>query len=42
MQEVGGAVERIDDPDIGLVGAFARSAFLADEAVARTRLGQFP
>ncbi len=41
VQEVGGAVERIDDPDIGLVGAFARAAFLADEAVAGPRLGQF-
>ena len=41
VQEVGGAVERIDDPDIGLVGAFARAAFLADEAVAGAGLGQF-
>ena len=41
VQEVGGAVERIDDPHIGLVGALARAAFLADEAVAGPGLGQF-
>src|SRR6476620_8040154 len=35
VQEVGGAVERIDDPGVALVGAFAAAAFLADEAVAR-------
>ena len=34
VQEVHGAVERIDDPAMGLVGAFARAAFLAEEAVA--------
>jgi len=38
-REVGGAVERIDDPDVALVGAFAMAAFLADETVARPRLG---
>ena len=40
VQEVGGAVEGIDDPGVALVGAFARAAFLADEAVAGPRLGQ--
>ena len=28
VQEVGGAVERIDDPDVGLVGALDRSRLL--------------
>ena len=42
VQEVGGAVERIDDPGVGLVGAFARAAFLAEEAVARARLASAP
>ena len=41
VQEIGGAVERIDDPAMGLVGAVARAAFLAEKAVARPRLGQF-
>ena len=40
VQEVGGAVERIDDPGVALVGAFAGAAFLADEAVTRPRLGE--
>ena len=40
VQEIGGAVERIDDPGVALVGAFARAAFLADETVARPRLGE--
>ena len=40
MQEVGGAVERIDDPGMALVGAFARATFLADEAVTGPRLGK--
>ena len=40
VQEVRGAVERIDDPGVALVGAFARTAFLADETVTRPRLGQ--
>ena len=40
VQEVGGAVERIDDPGVGLVGALVRAAFLAEEAVARPRLEQ--
>ncbi len=37
VQEIGGAVERIDDPGMALVGALARAAFLADEAVAGSR-----
>ena len=41
VQEVGGAVERIDDPGVGLVGALVPAAFLAEEAVARPRLGKF-
>ena len=41
MQEIGGAVERIDVPDVALVGALDRSAFLHHEAIARPRLGQF-
>src|SRR6201996_5956762 len=38
MQKIGGAVERIDDLGVGLVGALARAAFLADEAIAGTGL----
>lgn len=34
MQEVGGAVQRIDDPGVGLVGALDHAALLAQEAVA--------
>ena len=41
VQEIGGAVERIDDPAVGLVGAVADAAFLAEEAVIRPRLGKF-
>ena len=41
MQEIGGAVERIDDPGVGRVGAGVAAAFLAEEAIAGTRLGQF-
>src|SRR5262245_1211039 len=37
VQEVQGAVERIDDPAMGLVAAFARAAFLAEKAVAGPR-----
>src|SRR5579862_266821 len=33
VQEVGGAVEWIDDPGVTLVGALAAAAFLAKEAV---------
>ena len=41
VQEVGGAVERIDDPAIGLVGAFNDAALFHHEAVAGARLGEF-
>ena len=41
VQEIGGAVERIDDPAMALVGAGAGAAFLAEKAVGRPRLGQF-
>ena len=37
VQEVQGAVERIDDPAVGLVAAFAYAALLAEKAVARAR-----
>ena len=40
VQEVGGAVERIDDPAMRLVGAGAGAAFLAEEAVIGPRLGK--
>ena len=42
VQEVRGAVERIDDPGVGLVGALAAAAFLAEEAVARARGASVP
>ncbi len=41
VQEIRGAVERIDDPAVRLVGAFALAAFLAEKAVAGPRLRQF-
>src|SRR5258707_14072595 len=41
VQEIGRAIERIDDPAVTRVGAGARAAFLAEEAVSRPRLGQF-
>ena len=41
MHEIGGAVDRIDDEAVGLVGAFDRAAFLAQKAIAGPRLGQF-
>ncbi len=41
MQEVGGAVERIDDPGMGLVRSLDQAAFLAQEVIAGTGLGQF-
>ncbi len=40
VQEIGGAVERIDDPAVALVGARERAAFLAEKAVIRPRLGE--
>ncbi len=41
MQEVGGAVQGVDDPAVGLVGALDQAALLAQEAVAGAGLGQF-
>ncbi len=40
VEEVGGAVERVDDPGMGLVGAFDESPLLGQDAVARTGLAQ--
>jgi len=40
VQEVGGAVERIDDPGVALVAALAGAALFADEAVAGPCLGE--
>ena len=40
VQEIGRAVERVDDPAMGLVAAFVRAAFLAEEAVIGPRLGE--
>src|SRR6266851_7859236 len=40
VQEVGRAVERVDDPAMRLVGALLTAAFLADEAVTGARLGK--
>ena len=37
VQKVQRAVDRIDDPAVGLVAAFPCAAFLAEETVARTR-----
>jgi hypothetical protein len=37
VQEVGGPVERIDDPAMRAVGTLELLAFLAEEAVGRTR-----
>src|ERR1700728_1310499 len=41
VQEIGGAVERIDDPAVALVGAGGGAAFLAEKAVIPPRLGEF-
>ena len=41
VQEIGGAVERIDDPAMRPVGAHMGAAFLAEKAVIRPRLGEF-
>ncbi len=38
--KIGGAVERIDDPAMGLVGALDGAALLHQKAVAGTRLGE--
>ena len=40
VQEVGGAVERVDDPGVALVVALAGAAFLADKAITRPCLGE--
>jgi hypothetical protein len=40
VEKIGGAVERIDDPAMGLVGAGMRAAFLAEKAVIRAGLGK--
>ena len=40
VHEVGGAVDRVDDPHVGLVGAFDQTALFAEEAVTRTGLHQ--
>src|SRR5581483_5846977 len=41
VQEIRRAVERIDDPEMGAIAALDAAAFLAEEAIARPRLGQF-
>ena len=41
VQEIGGAVERIDVPGVGLVRALDTAALLHHEAVAGAGLGQF-
>src|SRR5262245_49019880 len=41
VQKVQRPVDRIDDPAVGLVAALPRTAFLAEETVARTRELQF-
>ncbi len=40
VQEIGCAVERVDDPGVGLVGAFVAAAFFAEKAIARPRARQ--
>ncbi len=40
MQEIGGAVQGIDDPGVALVGALAVASLFADETIPRTRLGE--
>ena len=41
VQEIGGAIERIDDPAVAPIGAGVRAAFLAEEAIVGPRLGEF-
>src|SRR5260221_14412380 len=41
MQEIGGAVERVDNPGMGFVGAFAVAAFFAEKSIAGSRLYEF-
>src|SRR6266478_7556081 len=40
MQEIGGSVERVDDPAVGFVVALPAAAFLAEKTVAWPRLGE--
>jgi hypothetical protein len=40
VKKIRRAVERIDDPTVGLVGAWMRAAFLAEEAVIRPCPGE--
>src|SRR5581483_1782285 len=40
VQEIGGAVERVDDQAMRLVGAFVAAAFLAEKAVAGPRMAE--
>src|ERR1035437_1496473 len=40
VQEIGGAVERIDDPAMRLVGALALASFFTQKAVTGPRLAQ--
>src|SRR5262249_45668046 len=40
MEEIGGAVERVDNPAMGFVVALATAAFLAEKTVARPRPGE--
>ena len=40
VHEVGGAVDRIDDPGVGLVGPLDHAALFTQEAVARAGLHQ--
>jgi hypothetical protein len=41
VQEIGGAVERVDDPAMVRIAAFGRAAFLQENAVARAGPHQF-
>ena len=41
VQEIGGAIERIDDPAMGASRAVGGAGFLGQEAIARPRLGEF-
>ena len=40
VQKIGRAIERVDDPAMGLVAALMGAAFLAEEAVIGPRLGE--
>ncbi len=40
VQEIGGAVQRIDHPEVGRIGAGLRALFLEQEAVVGARLAQ--